>query len=70
MLNGTKVYLGPVEEENIEQLRMWRNQPQLRKYFREFREINKKMQSQWFMNKVVKDPNQVNFKFTILNVKS
>tara|TARA_A100001515_G_scaffold125947_1_gene110962 strand:- start:2581 stop:3105 length:525 start_codon:yes stop_codon:yes gene_type:complete len=61
MLNGTKIYLGPVEEESIEQLRLWRNQPYLRKYFREFREINKKMQSQWFENKVVKDPNQVNF---------
>lgn len=61
MLKGRKIYLSSVEEESIEKLRLWRNQPELRKFFREFREINKEMQSRWFVNKVIEDPNQVNF---------
>ena len=61
MLLGNKVYLSSVNEESIEQLRKWRNDPGLRKYFREYREISKQMQKSWFENKVLNDDNQVNF---------
>ncbi|MAG24695.1 GNAT family N-acetyltransferase [Candidatus Pacearchaeota archaeon] len=61
MIEGKKVYLQAVEEKSIEQLRQWRNNPVLRQYFREYREINKKMQSEWFNNRVCNNQNQVDF---------
>ena len=67
MLSGKKVYLCPVERESLEQLRQWRNKPELRKYFREHREISKDMQLQWFEKRVLGDPNQVNFEIRDLN---
>ena len=66
MLNGKKVILTSVEEENLEQLRNWRNRPELRKYFREYREISKTMQKRWF-EKINNDPNQVNFEIRTLD---
>ena len=43
-VKGNKVFLSAVEEESTEQLRSWRNDPELRKYFREYKEISKTMQ--------------------------
>jgi len=60
MPEGKKVLLDSVDVEHIEQFRQWRNQPQLRKYFREYREISKYMQERWF-EKIQSDKNQVNF---------
>ena len=60
MLSGKKVYLTTVEEENLEQMREWRNEPGLRRYFREYREISRTMQKKWF-EKINNDNNQVNF---------
>jgi hypothetical protein len=60
MIVGKKIILEGVTEKDIEQLRIWRNEPKLRKYFREYREINDKMQENWF-SKITGDPNQVNF---------
>ena len=37
MVKGNKIHLTKVERENIEQLREWRNNPELRKYFRTHR---------------------------------
>jgi len=54
MIVGDKVFLTAVEEENIEQLRKWRNSPRLKVYYREFREISKSMQKDWFFNRVLK----------------
>ena len=48
MLYGKKVYLCAVEQESIEQLRVWRNDPELRKYFREYKELSSTMQREWF----------------------
>jgi len=61
MIKGKRVYLQAVEEESIEQLRQWRNNPELRQYFREYREISKKMQSAWYDNRVCNNANQVDF---------
>ena len=56
-----KIFLSPVEEENIEQLRQWRNRPDLRQYFREYKEISKISQLKWFTKHVNEDPNEINF---------
>lgn len=61
MIDGKKIFLAAVERENIEQLRQWRNNPSLKKYFREYREISSYMQENWFKNKVIGDSEQVNF---------
>ena len=48
MILGKKCYLTGVQRESIEQLRTWRNNPELRKYFRTHREITKVMQDDWY----------------------
>ena len=60
MLRGKKISLASIKENNLEQLREWRNRPELRKYFREHKEISQVMQTTWF-NKINQDSNQVNF---------
>lgn len=48
MIKGKKIYLTTVEQEDLEQLRYWRNLPNFRKHFREYREISRTMQQNWF----------------------
>ena len=60
MIIGKKVILEGVTSGDIESFRLWRNEPHLRKYFREYREITDVMQKKWF-EKITNDPNQVNF---------
>jgi UDP-4-amino-4,6-dideoxy-N-acetyl-beta-L-altrosamine N-acetyltransferase len=61
MLKGKNIYLASVSKESIEQLRNWRNNPEFRKYFREYREISKEMQNAWFMNRVEGNSSQIDF---------
>ena len=69
MLKGKKIYLSAISRDSLEQLRQWRNKPELRRYFREYRELNEDMQNSWYDNKVMKDPNQVNFEIRVLETK-
>ena len=52
MIFGNLIYLSSLNKESIEQLRAWRNNTELRKYFREYREISKEMQEKWFENTI------------------
>lgn len=61
MIEGKLIYLSAVEREDIQQLREWRNNPELRKNFREFREINTEMQNKWYENTVMSAKDQVYF---------
>ncbi|MFH1513357.1 MAG: GNAT family protein [Bacillota bacterium] len=61
MISGTLVNLTPLEQEDLEPLRLWRNNPEFRKYFREYREISKDMQRQWYQQKVLSDPGTLMF---------
>ena len=61
MVIGKKIILQKVERKNLERLREWRNNPELRKYFREHRLINSENQQKWYESKVLGDPNQYNF---------
>jgi UDP-4-amino-4,6-dideoxy-N-acetyl-beta-L-altrosamine N-acetyltransferase len=60
MIEGKKIVLESVDSDHLEQFRTWRNKPELRKYFREYREISDKMQQEWF-SKITKSSNEVNF---------
>lgn len=55
MLKGKYIGLRAVEEEDLLQLMTWRNDPALRKYFRETNEINKVNQENWFKSVISKD---------------
>jgi RimJ/RimL family protein N-acetyltransferase len=61
MLKGKKIGLTAVEKEDLAKLRDWRNEPEFRKNFREYRELNMAMQEKWFEQKVLDDPNTMMF---------
>lgn len=61
MIKGSKVYFTAVNRESISQLMEWRNNPELRKYFREYREISNAMQEAWYNNRVLNNDKQVDF---------
>lgn len=61
MIKGNLVSLAPIEREDLPLLMEWRNKPEYRKYFREYREINSDMQLAWYESKVLKDPSTIMF---------
>lgn len=61
MINGKIVKLTTIEESDLEQLRYWRNLPEYRKYFREYREISSTMQKKWFDQIVNNDDKTIMF---------
>lgn len=48
MLKGEKVYLCEIDSDNIEWMRNQRNNPEMRKYFREWKDITKDQQKAWY----------------------
>jgi RimJ/RimL family protein N-acetyltransferase len=56
MLQGQHTALRAIEERDLAQLLAWRNDPRLRCYFREYRELNMQQQHDWFRTKVNGDP--------------
>ena len=64
MIQGQLTALRAIEEADLPQLLAWRNQPELRRYFREYRELNTTQQRQWFEAKVNGDPGTRMFAIT------
>lgn len=56
MIRGQNVRLRAIEPDDLEQLLVWRNQPEFRRYFREYRELSSENQQQWYKTKVLNDP--------------
>ena len=56
MLKGKKIKLVRVEKGDLRQLMEWRNNPEFRKHFREYRELNMSNQKKWYEEKVLRDP--------------
>lgn len=56
MLKGNKVKLIAIEKSDLPLLMEWRNKPEYRKYFREYRELNDALQNKWYENQVINDP--------------
>ncbi|MEO8842370.1 MAG: GNAT family protein [Kofleriaceae bacterium] len=48
MLRGEHIQLRSIEREDLTRMRDWRNLPEFRRNFREFRELNLQNQEQWF----------------------
>ena len=55
MIKGQHTGLRAIEREDLPHLLSWRNEPDLRKYFREYRELNYQQQMNWFESKVIND---------------
>ncbi|PHS27875.1 MAG: GNAT family N-acetyltransferase [Robiginitomaculum sp.] len=55
MLNGDEVVLRPITPDDLEPLRLWRNRPDYRQYFREYRDITSAMQLSWYEKIVLAD---------------
>lgn len=68
MLIGEKVGLRAVEITDLPQLMIWRNQPEFRQYFREYRELNSSNQKNWFEKHVLQDRNTE--MFAIVDLKN
>lgn len=61
MLKGKYVGLRDVEKEDLPQLLEWRNRPEYRRYFREYRELGMDSQNAWFEKVVLGDPRTIMF---------
>lgn len=61
MLKGTLVGLRAIEREDLHQLLEWRNRPEYRRYFREFRELGNDNQLNWYEKVVLGDPRTIMF---------
>lgn len=55
MIQGKHIGLRALEKEDLPQLMEWRNNPEMRKFFRETDEINAFNQEKWFESVVVKN---------------
>lgn len=55
MLIGEYTGLRAIEMSDLEKLLEWRNQPEYRRFFREYRELSSESQKRWFEAKVMND---------------
>jgi RimJ/RimL family protein N-acetyltransferase len=69
MISGpkNKVVLTGLQLQNLDQFRRWRNDPLLRRYFREFRELTDDMQHDWYEKRVKGNQNQFDFEIHAWN---
>jgi len=61
MLMGTWIGLRAIESSDLRQLLEWRNRPESRRYFREFRELSIEQQHLWFDKTVLNDSRTLMF---------
>lgn len=55
MLTGEHTGLRGIESGDLAQLLEWRNRPDFRRYFREYRELTSEQQAAWYENVVQRD---------------
>lgn len=67
MLKGKYVGLRAIEESDLAQLLLWRNQPNYRRFFREHRELSQTNQRNWFDSKVLNDKSTEMFSIVDIN---
>ena len=67
MLKGKYVGLRAIEESDLSQLLLWRNQPNYRRFFREYRELSQTNQRNWFDSKVLNDKSTEMFSIVDIN---
>ena len=70
MLKGEVVGLRAIEATDLPTLLTWRNQPEFRKYFREYRELSFEHQKNWFRDVVMQDQRTIMFSIVRLSDSS
>jgi hypothetical protein len=55
MIIGKKILLDAIEEEHLPLLLKWRNDPNFRQYYREYRVLTLKQQKKWWKDKILND---------------
>jgi len=68
MLKGSFVGLRAIERADLSILLEFRNKPEYRRYFREYRELSMANQNVWYEENVMKDPKTV--MFSIIELES
>ena len=63
-ISGKKVNLRPVEFSDLSQIKSWRNDPSLMKYFREYRFFSDTQEEQWYKKMI----NDNCFEFFIIEI--
>lgn len=61
MIKGSLVGLRSIERTDLPQLLEWRNRPEYRRYFREYRELGQDRQLDWYEKVVLGDPRTIMF---------
>jgi hypothetical protein len=61
LIRGERTGLRAIEKEDLPFLLEWRNRPEYRKYFREYRELSYSHQLKWYEQVVLNDPKTVMF---------
>src|SRR5438128_1749482 len=61
MLKGKDVHLVAVEAADLPLMQKWRNNPDYRKFFREYRELSMAHQEKWYREKCLNDPSTLMF---------
>lgn len=69
MLMGQITGLRAIEEADLPQLLEWRNQPEYRRFFREYRELGMENQKRWFESRVLSDEHTRMFSIIELSTK-
>lgn len=64
MLKGCFVSLRAIERTDLPELLEWRNRPEYRRYFREYRELSMENQNTWYEKVVNNDPKTIMFSIT------
>jgi len=57
MIEGLGVGLRAIERDDLATLLAWRNRPDFRRYFREYRELGLDQQQRWYEQTALADPN-------------
>ncbi|QNK87241.1 GNAT family N-acetyltransferase [Sporosarcina sp. resist] len=57
MIKGDYIGLRAIEKKDLNKLLEWRNKPEFRLFFREYRELGTDNQLQWYEKFVLNDPN-------------
>lgn len=61
MLKGKYIGLRAIERDDLKQLLDWRNKPEFRRCFREYRELGMESQNNWYEKLVLNDPKTMMF---------
>ena len=60
MIEGKSIRLRAIEKKDLKQLRDWRNEPDIKKFMREYRDLSMQNQLQW-LDSLARDKNTIMF---------